>query len=253
MAEPLTERNTYHPQVPEVSLRVHRSGVSYPNGPLTLHIQSYKPIELAAAAITSFTRPTWTSKQNQALRQLQDMLTQWLSDCSTYEDGVPADWFMYLLIDSVSDMFFMGSLKKIRFEWRDTGHYHRSSDEFWLGSAGLQNDGWEQIIMTKSWWLQEYADPARRQAEMFGTLLHECVHAFLHFYSCSSNVKKCNQDICKAAFTEHTGRTGHGTAWVNLAKNVQQVARDRFSSMTHLNIDTSVSLELRARGKVVRV
>lgn len=90
-----------------------------------------------------------------------------------------------------------------------------------------------------------FSDP---KAFMLGTLLHECVHAFLLMACCSEyHHRSCPCD-------NELGATGHGGTWVRLASHVEAVAVEHLSEhcagLIDLSISTSMDYEFIKSGQV---
>lgn len=266
MSESSPHEDSIHRPVFTISVKWLRSGPKLSTS-LNLCRKAHHPPDLASATIFTTARPRseWSRTQNRALGCLQLTLSKWVyyssissatfPSATALDAGVPmppgrtrssiesfklpsAD-FMRSLFKPIGELFFMGELQSLPFDWDEN---LRQRWKFW--GAYFTNDPVRpcRIAIDPNWCCHDLEGSKRRDG-IFGVLLHECIHAWLAIFSCSSSQNPCSEESCSVHHTEHTGLTGHGSAFIRLARHVQTVAQEHISPEIDLNIDVSFRFE----------
>lgn len=215
-----------------------------------LIFHSHEPLTLAQTAVRSFADASLTQHQKQALQMLKASIDKWNSECISSEIGVPRPFYMRTLIRYFSEIFFLRGLNNVEFNWANMGKYSPDNANFCYGTAGYREGHLTEITMSTQY--EGDLNHVEWQAHLIGTLLHECVHAFLTTYCCSSHVRNCEDEACRARAWQHTGLTSHGDSWLKLAWNVQAQARKHLRIEVDLNILRSTEYEKHAREEELR-
>ena len=115
------------------------------------------------------------------------------------------------------DLFFQGELSPVRFEW-NTVLPDRNLGQCRHGQPG-------EIVIQVDPQPTSVAAGEDRAWSIFGTLLHECVHAvFKRSCAILSPPHGFHNDDC----ADSIGWTGHGPAWEHLARDVEERAQRLF-------------------------
>lgn len=152
----------------------------------------------------------------------------------------PSREYMQMLIDLISDVFFLGKLDHTSFEWVKM-----------KGLAGLactDPDHCSTITMDMNYWYSKYSSEAR-QAAVLGALFHECAHVFIHTYSCKHHQDPNNVgESCVKA----RGESGHGSAWVQLTSHLQARAIELLRMDINIEIEEGIDHEYEVSGQTLR-
>ncbi|CZT22131.1 uncharacterized protein RCC_08000 [Ramularia collo-cygni] len=202
---------------------VKRGGREYQG--YVLRTLEHEPITVTLAAIDFFSRhtsdmlPAQRSAQGSLLRAMEN----WPRASQT-ELGLPSPKYMKRIIRDIGCLFFFDTLHDVRFSWGNgTGDYgYYTPSEFYQHHEGRRNDA--SITVNA-----EYHNPEKLMVELFGTLLHECCHAFQSKHFCRDS---CADMQCIAGLYRVKGSagdndyTGHGSSYFILASHVQARARE---------------------------
>lgn len=262
---------------PAVFRRELRSGEVQPVEH-TLTIRAHHPTELASATISTTSKPvaSWSISQLNALSALRRAMSMWTDECekealafpgkaplipqsqlpprrvdsvsgATLPNcGVPSAEFINTLIEPISELFFMGQLGSVPFSWDETLKVRQSA----VGLCSTYRTTRQSWITIDPKWCSYEFDGRERVEDTFGTLLHECAHAWLFKYGCTVPEGFCPKAACRAHHIEHTGLTGHGSAWVKLSRHIQVIAQEHIGVHIDLHVQRSIDFERRTRLRV---
>ncbi|TKA75369.1 hypothetical protein B0A55_06008 [Friedmanniomyces simplex] len=119
---------------------------------------------------------------------------------------------MHDLLPILSNIFFLGKLYRVDVTWRKDLSPCDGCYGYTITDG--KDKGVVYVILDPDNFSQETGTRTHR-GHAIGTMLHECVHAFLMLY--------CGWDDC-AGCRAAEGENGHGRAWVRLAMEVEAVA-----------------------------
>jgi len=147
---------------------------------------------------------------------------------------------MLKAVNLLSDIFFLGKLKRCKF--RRVKGLCEGPDECW-GVTFLERKGVVRIEMDPDDVCDDERDQGKRLSRI-GTLLLGGVHAFQALYSCEI----CCSHHCRSqSFDALYGRTWHARAWISLAARVQRTAGFVLGVDVGLGICQSIMHEYRAQ------
>ena len=162
--------------------------------------REHEPMDVVNAAIASFRTPTQSARQTEAASALVDWYSNWEGSKSGKKP-------ITKLLQMLSELFFLGKLRKVRFAWRKG----LVQSMVCLGYAN-----WDEAEKTVAYITCDPDASWSQTDALLGIIMHECVHAFLMLYCCPSGCAGCDKDW---------GATAHGRAWFCLSLNIQAVAR----------------------------
>jgi hypothetical protein len=140
----------------------------------------------------------------------------------------PSVFDMQRLITLFSDIFFLGSLINVQFEWEWEMEARRNL----VGSSSYGTSGVHKIKIDPGHCLKQ-KEPV---SYLVGVLLHECTHTIFNMYTCHFH-QFYSQDYnkgCREEEIEYLGRKGHGISWRELAEHVEAFAKDKIDENIHL-------------------
>ncbi|KAK4504336.1 hypothetical protein PRZ48_005252 [Zasmidium cellare] len=205
---------------------------------LVLQRLRHRPSELAAAIVSNLDDPT--HHQRRAIRKWQDLKSRLEGNLNDANNPrTPTEREMQRLIDVISEIFFLGQLKHIKFVWKEgleteDGDLGRIS----LPTAGLASRHWACIEVDPKDCRNLMLD---HFTSLMGRLLHECIRAFLLVYSCNS---ACGNSTCE----REIGKTGHGSAWLRIMSYVEAFVDEHLHRGVYLGIDEAIAVEYSRSG-----
>ena len=204
---------------------------------LVLHPGKHKAMEIMNRAIRSFDRPErlWSKEQHRALREWR----RWVKDWAGPSAGTKP---MRRAIGILGKIFFLGRLRRCTFAWNQELYGGRivGFTVPGLTSAHIEMNPED---------LHEMDGTADAVTSYIGTLLHECVHAFIEVYTCGD---RCRRLSCIEAHDFHVGKTGHALAWTLLAARVQRTARIVLGLEVKLGVCDGISREYESQQFMIQ-
>ncbi|KAI7241701.1 hypothetical protein KC330_g480 [Hortaea werneckii] len=179
-------------------------------------------------AIRSFDRPErlWSREQHRALRGWR----RWINDWAGPSAGSKP---MRRAIGILGKIFFLGRLRRCTFAW--------NQELYGSGIMGFTDPGLTSAhIEMNPEDLHDTDGTKDAVTSHIGTLLHECVHAFIEDYTCGD---RCRRLSCAEGHDFHIGKTGHALAWTLLAARVQRTARIVLGLEVKLGVCDGISCE----------
>lgn len=223
------------------------SGIQYVLQPYQHH-----PGELTTQATATFSKDEldWSRQQKKAMYEFRTdafeaMKLSQLNEVSMNDripSLVPSTLAMRRIIKHFSNIFFLGSLGNVKFEWNalfcshcdavGMAHHYRSTNQHAIFlhpklCLGLGRDTGPRIL---------------------SVLLHECCHTFLSRNCCCNHTVACPEE-CRSDQRHHIGATGHGVAWVRLATHVQAIAKRYINESIDLGIEIGMCTELASTAR----
>lgn len=196
---------------------------------------------LVDAAINHFLRPCLSTPQQKAIEAWHTWFHKWRPN-----DKAPLP--MQKATKLLSDIFFLGQLGTIGFEWDKK--LSRPEGEGGQGAYGIAPyyDSHKStcVIIDPDGHHVERQMPSRKVA-VLSSLLHECCHAFIYKYAC---IEECGAEECSDQTIPTIGTTGHASAWFLLAAFAQTFARRHLHPEISLEIFHNLLLEHDRSGQL---
>ena len=186
----------------------------------TIERHGHDAEELCNVAIASFTRRVWSPSQRRALTALETWIADW-------QQTSPSLQSVLELIKIFSAIFFLNKLEGVTIAWR-RGLW-RDKSCFGLTRQEMF-DPRVYIELEPRDYHQQTRDKDHCGA-VVGTLLHECIHAFLMLYSCEGY---CGRQVCREHNDLVLGKSGHGHVWRDLAVAVQSITEQRLGILVNI-------------------
>ncbi|KAM3424875.1 hypothetical protein BST61_g6851 [Cercospora zeina] len=199
----------------------------------------------------------WNTHRTKAWKDLRDWFAAWDAKCDVSCAVVPEASEMTKLTNHIGEVFFDGRLHHTAFQWKTLATLvnGKPQGDLTFGKTWIpdeddiseENKPRIELDPRNRSWRYDYD----HRAAIFGTLLHECVHAYLGTYACGSDT--CN---CKNESSRDFGATGHGPAFIQIATHIidffQRHIIDWQHAIPDLGLDYSLQGEYAATGHVLR-
>ncbi|RMY57664.1 hypothetical protein D0865_03003 [Hortaea werneckii] len=185
----------------------------------------------------SFDRPErlWSREQHRALREWR----RWIKDWAGPSAGNKP---MRRAIGILGKIFFLGRLRRCIFAW---------TQELYGGRVmGFTVPGLTPAHIEMNPDDRHETDGTKDAlTSHIGTLLHECVHAFIEVYTCGD---RCRRLSCVEAQDFHIGKTGHALAWTLLTARVQRTAKIGLGLEVKLGVCDGISCEYESQQFMIQ-
>ena len=218
----------------------------------TLKHQSHQPEELCAFLIDGYQYPVenWSLSERTAVQEWNAWLASWPDLCERNKDIVPSAEEMNKALKLVSVIFFCDKLDRCSFVWTKNMCYKPDGtlqpDMPRLGhcKASGAGDTFKTLLELDPADFKHMSKHEDIIASKVGTLLHECVHAFIFLYSCTTgDFRKCPNPVCIDKACYNWGATGHGVNFIQVATHVEALHKQITGVAVHLSIPVSINLE----------
>lgn len=195
----------------------------------------HEPIEVTTAAVAFFSRPIsdMIPAQVFAMHTIRQAMDDW--DAPLNMNDLPSHIYMRSIIRAIGCLFFFDTLYDVTFRWDESleiygGYAAREGYQDYSGRHKHSN-----ISIKPSW--------HNHMADILGTLLHECCHAFQVKFFCRDNCAdgQCTMNRCRVkgiAVPNGKGTPYHGSAYYILASHVEARATELFGFKLDLNPPT---------------
>lgn len=178
----------------------------------------------------------WSRSEQASVQDWNEWLQCWNQMCLTNTESnlIPSTADMNRAMKIISAVFFCNRLDTVPFQW---AHMH--------GMYGCTSYHTGAPIISL---IPQDNHIARGdidiQSSKVGTLLHECVHAFVYLYSCNRS-QTCLDKCCEQDRNYKLGDTGHGSGFIRIASHVEALQRQLTNFGVNLNIEGAMSHEFR--------
>ncbi|KAI5361930.1 hypothetical protein Slin15195_G055800 [Septoria linicola] len=147
----------------------------------------------------------------------------------------------------INTLFFKGKLDHVDLNWETK--LIRGSEACYGYVERLRHGKIKMGIDPADWFEAGRASPT---TTILGTLIHECIHAFLMLYSCCQHNEPCKKDKhCNKALARTIGLTGHGEAWIWLAAHMESILKHQTGLDIDLHIHEAMKHEYEESGSYV--
>ena len=187
------------------------------------------PDQVSKRAIDSFDQPItqWTEEQRDALCKCKSLMAR----CMSVLDSDDMDAYRKIfrgplqrVLTYCSTIFFCGDIDDVKLV--PSADLYEEDGSFGM-TYQSKPDGAYVIEIDLAGNISHRWDDSISQTVM-GTLLHECVHAYLRTMACQGNGDaqslRCNSLECRLVWRMETGTSGHGRVWQELAEAVERRA-----------------------------